>query len=106
MIPWGYTVPVAAAVVAVVLAELFLLRTGLFRRPAYWITIAIVTAFQIPVDGWLTKLSAPIVRYAPQHVTGWRFPWDIPVEDFLFGYALVTAVLLVWERTGSREERA
>ncbi|WP_410590167.1 lycopene cyclase domain-containing protein [Amycolatopsis sp. lyj-23] len=106
MIPWGYTVPAAAAVAAVVLAELFLLRTGLFRRPAYWITIAIVTAFQIPVDGWLTKLSDPIVRYAPQHISGRRFPWDIPVEDFLFGFALVTAVLLIWERTGPREERA
>ncbi|MDQ7808849.1 lycopene cyclase domain-containing protein [Amycolatopsis sp. A133] len=106
MIPWGYTVPAVAAVAAVVLAELFLLRTGLFRRPAYWITIAIVTGFQIPVDGWLTKLSDPIVRYAPQHITNWRLPWDIPVEDFLFGFALVTAVLLVWERADPRRERA
>jgi lycopene cyclase domain-containing protein len=105
VIPWGYTVPAAAAVAVVVLAELRLLRTGLFRRPAYWFTMAIVTAFQIPVDGWLTKLSDPIVRYSPEHITGWRFPWDIPVEDFLFGFALVTAVLLVWERTGPREER-
>ena len=105
MIPWGYTVPAAAAVAAVVLIELRLLRTGLFRRPAYWITMAIVTAFQIPVDGWLTKLSGPVVRYSPEHITGWRFPWDIPVEDFLFGFALMTAVLLVWDRTGPRRER-
>jgi hypothetical protein len=27
-----------------------------------------------------------------------RFPWDIPIEDFLFGWAMVTAVLLLWER--------
>ncbi|SED02076.1 lycopene cyclase domain-containing protein [Amycolatopsis tolypomycina] len=106
MIPWGYTVPAVAAVAVVVLLELRLLRTGLFRRPAYWISMAIVTAFQIPVDGWLTKLSDPIVRYSPEHITGWRFPWDIPVEDFLFGFALVTAVLLVWERTCPRRERA
>ncbi|MGW4528036.1 lycopene cyclase domain-containing protein [Amycolatopsis sp. NPDC004378] len=98
MIPWGYTVPAVAAVVLVVAAELTVLRTGLFRRLPYWITIAIVTGFQIPVDGWLTKLSAPIVRYTPEHITGLRFPWDIPVEDFLFGFALVTAVLLLWER--------
>ena len=26
------------------------------------------------------------------------FPFDIPIEDFLFGFALVTAVLLLWER--------
>ncbi|KFU82116.1 lycopene cyclase domain-containing protein [Amycolatopsis lurida] len=104
MIPWGYTVPAVIAVVVVVLAETFVLKTGLFRKTAYWLTMAIVLGFQIPVDGWLTKLSAPIVLYAPEHVTGWRFPWDIPVEDFLFGYALVTAVLLLWERSRPHEE--
>ncbi|MFC9250806.1 lycopene cyclase domain-containing protein [Amycolatopsis thailandensis] len=104
MIPWGYTVPAVAAVAVVVVFELVLLKTGLFRRPAYWLTMVIVTGFQIPVDGWLTKLSAPIVLYSPEHITGLRFPWDIPVEDFLFGFALVTAVLLVWERARQREE--
>ncbi|MFD6069219.1 MULTISPECIES: lycopene cyclase domain-containing protein [Amycolatopsis] len=104
MIPWGYTVPAVIAVAVVVLAETFVLKTGLFRKPAYWLTMAIVFGFQIPVDGWLTKLSAPIVLYAPEHVTGWRFPWDIPIEDFLFGYALVTAVLLLWERSRPHEE--
>jgi lycopene cyclase domain-containing protein len=105
MIPLGYTVPAIVAVLAVVLVELRVLRTGLFRKPAYWISIAIVTAFQIPVDGWLTKLSGAIVRYAPQHITGLRFPWDIPVEDFLFGFALITSVLLAWEREKTKEER-
>ncbi|OXM57250.1 lycopene cyclase [Amycolatopsis thailandensis] len=104
MIPWGYTVPAVAAVAVVVVFELVLLKTGLFRKPAYWLTMVIVTGFQIPVDGWLTKLSAPIVLYSPEHITGLRFPWDIPVEDFLFGFALVTAVLLVWERARQREE--
>ncbi|WP_181773165.1 lycopene cyclase domain-containing protein [Amycolatopsis pittospori] len=104
MIPWGYTVPAVAAVIVVVLVEAAVLKTGLFRKPAYWLTMAIVTGFQIPVDGWLTKLSAPIVLYAPEHITGWRFPWDIPVEDFFFGFAMVTAVLLLWERAKTREE--
>ncbi|GAB3572589.1 lycopene cyclase domain-containing protein [Amycolatopsis endophytica] len=94
----GYTLPAVLAVVAVCVWELAILRTGLFRKPAYWISMAIVVGFQIPVDGWLTKLSAPIVLYAPEHTSGLRFPWDIPVEDFLFGFALVTAVLLRWER--------
>ena len=98
----GYTVPAVAAVAAVCGWELVIARTGLFRRPSYWITIAIVFAFQIPVDGWLTKLSAPVVEYAPRQLTGLRFPWDIPVEDFLFGFALVTSALLMWERQGGR----
>ena len=78
--------------------ELLVLRTGLFRRLAYWLSMLIVLAFQIPVDGWLTKLSAPIVLYHRAATTGLRFPWDIPVEDFLYGFALVTAALLLWER--------
>jgi lycopene cyclase domain-containing protein len=94
----GYTVPAVLAVVAVVALELGLLHTGLFRRPVYWISMVIVTGFQIPVDGWLTKLSAPIVVYDERHTSGIRFPFDIPVEDFLFGFAMVTAVLLLWER--------
>lgn len=101
----GYTVPAIAAVLVVVAWELGFLRTGLFRRPAYWISMAIVLAFQVPVDGWLTKLSAPIVLYNEDHSTGIRFPWDIPVEDFLFGWAMITAVLLLWQRRGDKSER-
>ena len=102
----GYTLPAVLAVIAVCVWELAVLRTGLFRKPAYWISMAIVVGFQIPVDGWLTKLTAPIVLYAPGHVSGLRFPWDIPVEDFLFGFALVTGVLLRWERRTGKADTA
>jgi lycopene cyclase domain-containing protein len=46
------------------------------------------------------------VRYGDLHTTGIRFPFDIPVEDFLFGFALVTAVLLLWERRAVRDREA
>ena len=75
-----------------------MLRTGLFRRGVYWITMAIVFAFMIPVDGWLTKLSAPIVAYDPDDVSGWRPVWDILAEEFCYAFALLTLVLLCWER--------
>lgn len=101
----GYTLPAVVAVIVVCTLEFAVLRTGLFRRPAYWISMAIVVGFQIPVDGWLTKLSAPIVIYDDRHTSGIRFPFDIPVEDFLFGWALVTAVLLLWERRRARDRR-
>jgi lycopene cyclase domain-containing protein len=99
----GYTLPAVVAVIAVCALEFGVLHTRLFRRPAYWISMLIVLGFQIPVDGWLTKLSAPIVIYDERHISGVRFPFDIPVEDFLFGFALVTAVLLLWERQRQRE---
>lgn len=99
----GYTLPAVIAVVIVVVLELAVLRTGLFRKPAYWISMVIVFGFQSLVDGWLTKLSAPIVIYNEKHTSGVRFPWDIPVEDFLFGWALVTAVLLLWVKQGESQ---
>ena len=65
----GYTVPAVAAVLTVGALELAVLRTGLFRRPAYWLSMLIVLGFQIPVDGWLTKLSCPDrqLRPSPDH---------------------------------------
>jgi lycopene cyclase domain-containing protein len=68
------------------------------------LSIAIVFAFQIPVDGWLTKLSAPIVIYNPDEILGLRVPWDIPVEDFGFGFAMVTLAILLWRRWLDRRQ--
>jgi lycopene cyclase domain-containing protein len=100
-----YTVAAIAAAGLVVALELRVLRTGIFRRPAYWLTMVIVFGFQVLVDGWLTKLSAPIVRYDEADTTGIRFPWDIPVEDFVYGFALLTLVLVLWERAGQAADR-
>lgn len=100
----GYTLPAVLAVLVVCVLELAVFKTGLFGRAAYWISMVIVLGFQILVDGWLTKLSAPIVIYNEAHTTGVRFPFDIPVEDFLFGWAMVTAVLLLWERQRQRDQ--
>ncbi len=98
-----YTILAVLAAVAVVVVELRWLRTGIFRRPSYWVAMAIIFFFQILVDGWLTKLSAPIVIYNPDENTGWRFPWDIPVEDFVYGFALITLVLILWDRAGAAD---
>jgi lycopene cyclase domain-containing protein len=94
-----YTVPAVGSVLAVVALETFWLRTGLFRRPAFWVAYAICLFFQVLVDGWLTKLSAPIVRYDEAEFSGWRFPFDIPVEDYVYGFTLIALTLLLWERT-------
>jgi len=100
-----YPLMALAAAVLVVVLEVAVLRTGLFRRSSYWVTMLIVSAFMIPVDGWLTKLSAPIVVYEPDDVSGWRPIWDILGEEFAYAFALLTLVLLCWEWLGRREER-
>jgi lycopene cyclase domain-containing protein len=97
-----YTWSSLAAAAAVAVAELRFLRTGLFGDRSFWIAYGIIVFFQCLVDGWLTKLSAPIVLYDEDRMTGWRIPWDVPVEDFAFGFAMCVLSLLLWERAGSR----
>jgi lycopene cyclase domain-containing protein len=101
-----YTVLSAVAVVAVVVAELAWLRTGIFGSLQYWITVAIVSAFQVLVDGWLTKLSDPIVIYNSDTMLDIRAPWDIPVEDFGFGFAMVTCTIILWRRAIGRSRHS
>jgi len=93
-----YTLLTGVAIVGVVLLELCWFRTGIFGSMQYWVSMIIVFAFQIPVDGWLTKLSNPIVIYNPEQMLGIRAPWDIPIEDFGFGFAMVTLAILLWRR--------
>lgn len=95
-----YTLLAVVSVVGTVALERFWLRTGLFRTARYWLAMAIVYAFQVLVDGWLTKLSAPIVIYDEAQTLGVRWPWDVPVEDYLFGFSMVTLTMLLWVRLG------
>jgi lycopene cyclase domain-containing protein len=92
------------AAAAVVLAELTVLRTGIFRQPAYWLAMVVSFLFMIPVDGWLTKLSAPIVIYRDADVSGLRPIWDILAEEYAYAFALLTLVIALWERAGRGED--
>ncbi len=100
----AYTALTLAAVVVVVALELLVIRSGILTNASYWIAIAICAAFQVPVDGWLTKLSSPIVIYNPDVFSGLRVAWDSPVEDWGFGFALMTLALALWVRLGRTTE--
>jgi lycopene cyclase domain-containing protein len=94
-----YTALAILGVVGAVLIDLSLLRTNLLRRKAFWTAYAIVAAFQLVVNGLLTGLR--IVRYDPRRVIGWRIV-HAPVEDLLFGFAMVTLTLSMWVWLGRR----
>ncbi len=98
-----YPTLAVTAAIAVIVIELRVLRSGLFREPAYWISMAICYAFMIPVDGWLTKHSAPIVLYRPDDTSGIYPIWDIPLEEYAYAFALLTLVMLAWDRLGRKE---
>ena len=88
---------VSAAIVVIVL-ELVVFRSRLFRSRAYWISMVIVLGFMVAVDGWLTKLSAPIVIYNDANTTGIRPIWDILAEEYAYAFAMLTMVILLWDR--------
>lgn len=98
-----YPLLAVVSAVAVIALELVVLRSGIFKQAAYWLSMAICLGFMIPVDGWLTKLSAPIVTYRPEDTSGIRPIWDIPLEEFAYAFALLTLVMLVWDRAGRHQ---
>ncbi len=97
-----YTVLTLTAVVVVVVLDVALVRTRLLATVSFWITLSIVWGFQILVDGWLTKLTAPIVIYDEASFSGVRIFFDSPIEDFGFGFAMIVATLMAWETIARR----
>jgi lycopene cyclase domain-containing protein len=97
-----YPAASAAAAAAVIVLELAVLRTGIFRMPAYWVAMFVSYAFMVPVDGWLTKLSAPIVLYRDGDTSGLRPVWDILAEELLYAFALLTLVIALWDTAPMR----
>ncbi|GAA1865327.1 lycopene cyclase domain-containing protein [Brevibacterium marinum] len=104
MVP-EYTLMTIAGMLVIIGLELFVFRSGIFSRAKYWAALTICLAFQCLVDGWLTKLSDPIVIYNPSQFLNLRFPWDIPIEDFGFGFAMITAVLMLWQWQLNRSQK-
>jgi len=88
-----YTFLALLSVVAVVVLDRWL-RTAVLRKPAFWIAMGVMFLFKIPSNGYLTW--RPIVLYNPDQHLGIRL-WTIPVEDFLYGFGLITATIILWE---------
>lgn len=97
-----YTLLTLVAIVIVIGLDLVVLRTRLLRTVGFWISLAIMWSFQIAVDGWLTRLDAPIVLYADEQFSGVRVFLDSPIEDFGFGFAMILATLMAWTVLGQR----
>ncbi len=71
-----------------------LLKTGILRQPRFWLFMGIMVVFMTIVNGYLT--GRPIVLYGESFQTGLRLG-TIPVEDYLFGFGLITSSIVVWE---------
>jgi len=95
----SYTQLALLGVAGALLVDTVVLRTWLVRRRTYWTAYAIVLFFQLVANGILTGFD--IVRYDPAAILGWRIAFA-PVEDLLFGYAMVTLTLSTWVWLGRR----
>ena len=99
----SYTQLALLGVAGAVFVDTVLLRTWLVRRRTYWTAYAIVLFFQLVANGILTGFD--IVRYDPGAILGWRVAFA-PVEDVLFGYAMVTLTLSSWVWLGRKGIRS
>ena len=94
-----YTDIALLAVVISVLVDLFLFKNSMLTRVAFWCSYAIILPFQLLTNWWLT--SRNIVMYNPDAIIGVRI-CSAPVEDLLFGFALILGVMGLWEFWGRR----
>jgi len=94
-----YSEIAVTAVVAVLVVDLLVLRTRMVTRRVFWAAYAIVIVFQLLVNGVLT--GRDVVTYDPRVIWGPRIAYA-PVEDLLFGFALVTLTLASWAAVNRR----
>jgi lycopene cyclase domain-containing protein len=99
----SYTALAVTAVLAVLVVDLVVLRTRMVTRKAFWVAYAIVIVFQLLMNGVLTGLD--VVVYDPGSIRGPRIAYA-PVEDLLFGFALVTLTLASWAAVNRRANTA
>jgi lycopene cyclase domain-containing protein len=99
----SYSTLAVSAVVAVLVVDLAVYRTRLVTRPVFWAAYAIVVTFQLLMNGVLTGLD--VVVYDPETIWGPRIAYA-PVEDLLFGFAMVTLTLASWAAVHQRANTA
>lgn len=107
-----YTQIAVAAAVAAVALDL-LLRTRLVTRKVFWVSYAIIVFFQLLSNGVLT--GSGTVHYDGAFIVGDSSPEGVrppflgqgriayaPVEDLLFGFAMILWSQVFWIYFGRR----
>ncbi len=95
----SYTTAAVLGVLGAAAVDLVMLRTRLLTRRLFWTAYAIIVSCQLPVNGILTGRG--IVRYDRHAILGLRIA-NAPVEDLLFGFAMVLLTLSTWVWLGRR----
>jgi hypothetical protein len=96
-----------------IILDLGILRTRLVTRKVFWVSYAIIVFFQLITNGMFTGFG--IVKYDGDAIIGSTSPVEgpppfigdgrlafAPVEDLLFGFAIVLMSLSLWIFWGRR----
>lgn len=103
----SYTALALLGILVVIGLDFVVLRTRLLTRKIFWVSYAIIVFFQLISNALLTGLR--IVRYDGAYIIGSSTPTDrapafvgdgrlafAPIEDLMFGFALVLLTLSLW----------
>lgn len=90
----SYTQITVYALILSVLFDIFISRISLLATLRFWLSYAIIVPFQLVTNWWLT--SREIVVYNPEMIIGLRIA-GAPIEDLVFGFAMILAVMSMWE---------
>jgi hypothetical protein len=101
------------AVIVMVILDMGILRTRLVTRKVFWASYAIIVFFQLITNGMFTGFG--IVKYDGDAIIGSTSPVEgpppfigdgrlafAPVEDLLFGFAIVLMSMSMWIFWGRR----
>jgi lycopene cyclase domain-containing protein len=94
-----YTDIAIISIIFAAIVDLFIFKNKLLTKKVFWTSYAIILPFQLITNWWLT--SRNIVMYSPDAITGIRVA-SAPVEDLLFGFALILLVMNLWVYWGKK----
>ena len=90
------------AIASVLLALILDRVTGVrvLEKKEFYLFLLVIFFFKILINGYLT--GKDIVMYNPDYFLRIRLG-SIPMEDFLFGFSMVTTTIIFWESFKGRK---
>lgn len=90
----SYTQITVYALIITIFFDMFVTKNSLLSTLRFWLSYSIILPFQLLTNWWLT--SREIVIYNSDSIMGLRIA-GAPFEDLIFGFAMILAVMSVWE---------
>ena len=95
----SYTQITVYALILTIFFDMFITKNSLLSTLRFWFSYFIILPFQLLTNYWLT--SREIVIYNIEAIIGLRLA-GAPIEDLIFGFAMILAVMSLWESKTKR----